>query len=102
VPFYRLRGETTLYDEEGIVVRGKADIGWRRALQDLSPVQTVRFDGASPFRVRGSAIDRDVLGTSIGLGLGLDERMGFDLTYTGQFGKRSQDHGVSGRLSLRF
>lgn len=97
-----LRGTATLYEEDGVVLRGKADFGWRRALQNLAPVQTARFEGATPFEVRGAAIDRDVLGTSVGLGLGIDDRMEFDLTYTGQFGKRSQDHGVSGRFSLRF
>jgi fibronectin-binding autotransporter adhesin len=97
-----LRGAATLHDEDGVVLRGKADFNWRRALRSLAPVQTARFEGATPFEVRGAAIDRDVLGASVGLGLGIDERMEFDVTYTGQFGKRSQDHGVSGRFSLRF
>ncbi len=76
-------------------------LGWHRALGDLDPVKTMRFNDSSIFDVAGTPVEKDTLLVELGLRHQVDGVL-FDLSYYSVFGDLAQNQGFSIDASIRF
>ncbi len=56
----------------------------------------------SDFTIQGTSLDRDSMALQAGLGLGISTSQSVGLTYTGDFGARSNSQAVMGQWTLSF
>ncbi|WP_299775950.1 autotransporter domain-containing protein [uncultured Tateyamaria sp.] len=76
-------------------------LGWHRALGDLDPVKTMRFNDSSIFDVAGTPVEKDTLLVELGLRHQVDGVL-FNLSYYSAFGDLAQNQGFSIDASIRF
>ncbi|XSG81320.1 MAG: autotransporter domain-containing protein [Methyloligella sp. ZOD6] len=78
-------------------------IGWRHAFGDTDPSMLFAFTGgSSAFEVVGVPLSEDALVLEAGLDLAVGSMTTVSVSYSGQMGEDSDDHGVQGDLTLRF
>ena len=90
---------SSTFDLGGAAVTAHGMVGWRHAFGDTTPLARLAFEGGAPFTISGTPIDRDVAVVEAGLDFALSPRSSLGLSYQGQFGARSIDHG--GRIDLK-
>jgi outer membrane autotransporter protein len=93
-------------------VRARADMGqisltgsagWRHAFSlDPSEATFTFAGGTTPFTVVGAPISEDALALEAGLEIGIGGAGRLGISYVGQIGNRSEDHGARATLSLPF
>lgn len=82
--------------------KARADIGWRHAYSDVSPVSTASFVGSSAFTVSGAPIAKDVATVEAGLDFQISRDAVLGVSYNGQFGSGAVQNGVNAKLSVSF
>lgn len=84
-------------------VTAKAMIGWRHAYSTTTPTAELSFaSGGSPFVVAGVPIARDAATIELGLEGSVARDTLVGVSYTGQLGGNSQQHGINARFVRRF
>ncbi|HEX8364553.1 MAG TPA: autotransporter domain-containing protein [Allosphingosinicella sp.] len=77
--------------------------GWRHAFSLDPSESTFTFaGGTTPFTVAGAPISEDAMALEAGLEIGIGGAGRLGLSYVGQIGDRSEDHGARATLSLPF
>ncbi|MFD0986652.1 autotransporter outer membrane beta-barrel domain-containing protein [Methyloligella solikamskensis] len=78
-------------------------IGWRHAFGDTDPSVVFAFTGgSSAFDVVGAPLSEDALVLEAGLDLEVGSMTTMSVSYSGQMGEDSSDHGIQGDVTLRF
>ncbi|WP_321342296.1 autotransporter domain-containing protein [uncultured Cohaesibacter sp.] len=95
------RGSTTVALGEQLLELSGA-LGWRHAFGDVTPVSTVRFDGATPFSVEGASLSRNAALLEAGASLSLSDNARLAFGYKGQIGENAREHSLNIHLSARF
>ena len=76
-------------------------LGWHRALGDLDPVKTMRFNDSSVFEVAGAPVEENTFLVELGLRHQVDGVL-FNLNYYNEFGDLAQNQGFNINASFRF
>lgn len=95
-----VRGEMDMGGQEGARLHGT--IGWRHALGDTAPAATHGFAGSGVFTVAGSPIDSDTLTLEFGLDMDIGSQASAGISYRGQIGGNTQEHGLVGTFGASF
>ncbi|PWU71063.1 autotransporter outer membrane beta-barrel domain-containing protein [Ochrobactrum sp. POC9] len=85
-----------------IATKARADLGWRHAYGDITPVSTASFIGSDAFTVWGLPIAEDAALLEAGLDFRLTEDATLDLSYNGQFTSGAKQNGFNAKLSVGF
>lgn len=89
--------------ENGMSITPRLSAGWKHLYGDVSSSTTQAFVlGGSAFDVEGSALDRNSLVLEAGLDLGVSARQTLGVSYTGDIGSNSRNHGLMGQWQMRF
>ncbi|MBZ9982492.1 MULTISPECIES: autotransporter domain-containing protein [unclassified Mesorhizobium] len=86
----------------GMKARARGMLGWRHAFGDVTPLADFAFTGGEAFTVAGTPIAEDALVLEAGLDLALSEKTSLGLSYSGQIGDGTSDHGFRADLSVKF
>lgn len=97
-----LRADTqwALSDQSTLGVQGTA--GWRHAFGGLTPSTRMRWQDDAAFTVTGVPLARDALLVETGIVWRKGTHAKLDVSYSGQFGGRIEDHGVRVNASWKF
>ncbi|WHU02387.1 autotransporter-associated beta strand repeat-containing protein [Sphingomonas sp. NIBR02145] len=98
---FGLRANTAL-DLGRTVLRFKGSTALRHAFGDTLPGVDFGFAAGPGFAVAGNALDRDSAAIDGGLELDLSRRVTLEISYAGNLGERTTDHGARAALRLRF
>jgi outer membrane autotransporter protein len=79
-----------------------ASLGWRHAMGDVNPTQTVAFDGGTTFSVAGVPIARDAAVLGLGAEMTIARNTTAGISYDGQFGGGNRQHSGVLKLAMRF
>lgn len=85
-----------------VAATARGTLGWRHALDDVTPLSTFALAGGSPFAVAGVPIARDAAVIDAGLDFALAKNATLGISYTGQFASRATDQSIKGNLAIRF
>ncbi|WP_432754796.1 autotransporter outer membrane beta-barrel domain-containing protein [Pseudomonas sp. WMBT8] len=100
---------TSLYTlDNQMTLKPHASASWKHLYGDVD--SRVRQSSAwvnkdefnSTFTIEGTSLDRDSMALQAGLGLGISTSQSVGLTYTGDFGARSNSQAVMGQWTLSF
>ncbi|WP_281641309.1 autotransporter-associated beta strand repeat-containing protein [Acetobacter orientalis] len=87
----------------GIPLVPNATAGYRHAFGLATPRLHESFaSGSNDFEVSGVSVARDVAVAKIGLRAKLSDLLDVGVTYIGQYGRRSEDSGVTGNIKITF
>lgn len=89
-------------NQEVIPVKARADIAWRHAFADVTPVSKAQFAGADAFAINGTTIGRNTALISAGLDFQLEKNALLGISYQGQFGSGITQNGVNAKLNIKF
>nr|WP_232793413.1 autotransporter domain-containing protein [Caulobacter hibisci] len=95
----RLKSDLTA-GKLGLRLNGSAAL--RHAFGDRAPSIDLAFTGAPSFAIVGAPIDEDSLAVKLGLEADLGRSAVLGVTYSGDYGDRSTNHGARAQLSWRF
>lgn len=82
--------------------RAHAMAAWQHAFNALMPMTMPAFAGGDPFAIAGVPIARDALRLELGFDRAIGDRATASLLYSGRIASGVQDHGVKGKLAVRF
>ncbi|WP_165357520.1 autotransporter outer membrane beta-barrel domain-containing protein [Sphingosinicella sp. CPCC 101087] len=105
--------ESISYGTLGVRTRANLDVGAlglrfagsaavRHAFGDRAPTIDLAFASGPAFIVSGTAIERNSITVDAGLEADLGRNITFGVSYSGNYGDRSTDHGAHGSFSWRF
>nr|WP_180883009.1 autotransporter serine protease [Mesorhizobium loti] len=77
-------------------------IGWRHAYGDVIPTIRQTLSGSNAFQVAGAPIARDAAVIEAGLDFAVTPAATLGVSYQGQIGTQSRDHGFRADLSVKF
>ncbi|WP_379063595.1 autotransporter domain-containing protein [Mesorhizobium sp. UC74_2] len=77
-------------------------IGWRHAYGDVTPEISQAFTGSSAFTIAGAPIAKDAAVIEAGLDFAIAPRATLGISYHGQAGSKTSDHGVRADLNVKF
>ncbi|WP_379063593.1 autotransporter outer membrane beta-barrel domain-containing protein [Mesorhizobium sp. UC74_2] len=77
-------------------------IGWRHGFGDVTPTVAQAFAGSNVFSIAGAPIARDAATLEAGLDFAMTPRAALGLSYQGQLGTKTGDHGVRADLNVKF
>jgi outer membrane autotransporter protein len=97
-----LRAERHFAEVTGLDASLTGALAWRHAFGDIDAASTMRFATGNAFAISGTPLDRDTALIETGFKLGLGDGTNVSLTYRGDIGATSQDHGFNARFSARF
>ena len=97
-----LRASTKFNVDNGTILTARGTLGWRHALDDVTPTETLAFAGGSAFTIAGVPVAEDSLILGAGFDLNFTQDLSVGLSYDGQIGDGVEDHGVKGNLSWKF
>ncbi|WP_346910100.1 autotransporter-associated beta strand repeat-containing protein [uncultured Roseibium sp.] len=97
-----LRAERRFAEVAGLDASLTGTLAWRHAFGDIDATSTMRFATGNAFAISGTPLDRDTALIETGFKLGLGDGANVSLTYQGDIGATSQDHGFNARFSARF
>lgn len=83
-------------------VKAHADIAWRHAFGNITPVSEAHFDGSSDFAVSGNSIGRNTVSFTGGLDFQIKQNAVLGVSYQGQFGSGITQNGVNANLRVKF
>ncbi|HEV2503260.1 MAG TPA: autotransporter domain-containing protein, partial [Mesorhizobium sp.] len=81
-------------------VRGM--IGWRHAYGDVTPTVSQAFTGSNTFTIAGAPIAKDAAVIEAGLDFAIAPQATLGISYHGQVGSKTGDHGVRADLNVKF
>ncbi|MEJ5020659.1 autotransporter domain-containing protein [Ochrobactrum vermis] len=93
---------STEFTLETIATTARADIGWRHAYGDITPISTASFIGSDAFTVWGLPIAEDAALLEAGLDFRLTEDATLGLSYNGQFASGAKQNGLNAKFSVSF
>jgi outer membrane autotransporter protein len=94
---------STQFELGGKQMSARGMAGWRHAFGDVDPMTSAAFaSGTSSFGAGGLPVAENVAVIEIGFDANLSSSTKFGLTYSGQFGNRVSDNGLSARLTAKF
>lgn len=93
---------STAFTLGGISSTARADLGWRHAYGDVTPVSTARFVGSDVFTVAGTAVAKDVATFEAGFDFDLTQAAKLGVSYNGQFGSGARQNGFNVKLGVSF
>jgi outer membrane autotransporter protein len=79
-----------------------ASLGWRHAMGDVNPMQTVAFDGGTTFSVAGVPIARDAAVLGLGAEMTIARNTTAGISYDAQFGGGNRQQSGLLKLAMRF
>ena len=85
-----------------IAATARADLGWRHAYGDITPVSTASFIGSDAFTVSGLPIAEDAALVEAGLDFQLTKDATLGISYNGQFASGAKQNGFNAKLSVSF
>jgi len=85
-----------------ITATARADLGWRHAYGNITPISTASFIGSDAFTVSGLPIAEDAALIEAGLDFKLTEDATLGISYNGQFASGAKQNGVNAKLSVSF
>lgn len=85
-----------------VAATARANLGWRHAYGDITPVSTASFIGSDAFTVSGLPIGEDAALIETGLDFQLTEDATLGISYNGQFTSDARQNGFNARLSVSF
>ena len=97
-----LRGATRLNLGNASNVTLSASVGWGRAFGQLVPQSSMALAGGSPYTVSGVPIAKNVAVVEAAMDFALSRNSKLSISYGGQFGSGTRDHGVKATLNVRF
>ncbi|MFD9997961.1 autotransporter outer membrane beta-barrel domain-containing protein, partial [Mesorhizobium sp. NPDC059024] len=77
-------------------------IGWRHAYGDVTPEISQAFTGSSAFTIAGAPIAKDAAVIEAGLDFAITPQATLGISYHGQAGSKTSDHGVRADLNVKF
>ncbi|AYV48185.1 hypothetical protein C1707_19025 [Caulobacter flavus] len=95
----RLRSDLSA-GQVGLRLTGSAAL--RHAFDGRVPTIDLGYAAASSFRIYGAPIDKDSLAVNVGLEADLGRSAVLGVSYSGDYGDRSTDHGARAQLSWKF
>lgn len=99
VAFTTLGVRTETNPVNGMSLKGMA--GWRHAYGDVTPLLAAQIAGNS-FTVAGAPIAGDAFVAQAGINVEVSSNATIDLSYVGQIGADTQDHGATGTATIKF
>lgn len=102
-----VQGQVALSDLLGLTtgapLTARGLVGYRRAFGDVVPSALLAFTGGGQgFITSGVPVARDAIVASAGLDWQMTPAATLGIAYTGQAGRRAEDHGLKGSFSYRF
>lgn len=96
-----VRGSMAISADLPVTIRGQ--LAYRRAFGDVVPTALLAFaGGGTQFQTAGIPIDVNALVAEAGIGYQATKDLALELAYTGQVGRRAEDHGVKGSFLWKF
>ena len=86
----------------GVSLRFAGSAALRHIVGDRIPAADLSFATGPMFRVVGARIDRNSIVVDAGLETDLGQNLGFDISYTGNYGAHATDHGGRASINWRF
>ena len=80
----------------------RGTLGWRHGFGDMTPMVSQAFTGSNAFSIAGAPIARDAAVIEAGFDVAVGQRATLGLSYQGQLGTKTRDHGVRADLNVRF
>lgn len=93
---------STTFDIGDIKATANGTVGWRHAFGDTTPTVSQAFTGSEAFTVAGVPVARNAAIIEAGLDFQLSSKAALAISYDGQLGSGSQQHGFNARLGLSF
>ncbi|WP_299812140.1 autotransporter domain-containing protein [uncultured Roseibium sp.] len=97
-----LRTEWQVAAGDHVTASLSGSVGWSHVLGDPAATSTMRFATGDGFKISGTPLDRDTALVETGVIFGLGERARFDVSYHGELGEKSQNHGFNAKFSALF
>ncbi|MCG7504885.1 autotransporter domain-containing protein [Mesorhizobium retamae] len=93
---------STEFELGGAKATARGTIGWRHGFGDITPTVSQAFTGSSAFTIAGAPIARDAAVLEAGLDFAISPSAKLGVSYQGQVGTRTGDHGVRADLNVKF
>ncbi|MFE0015937.1 autotransporter domain-containing protein [Mesorhizobium sp. NPDC059054] len=93
---------STDFDVGTMKATARGTIGWRHGYGDVTPTVSQALAGSDAFTVAGAPIARDAAVLEAGLDFAIAPAASLGVSYQGQIGTQSRDHGFRADLSVRF
>lgn len=90
------------FDLSGAKGKATGTLGWRRAFGDVNPTSVFSANGTSLFAITGAPIAKNALVLGVGLDVEIAQGATLGVSYNGQVGDHTSDHGVRGNFSVKF
>lgn len=90
------------FDLGGAKGLASGTLGWRHAFGDVDPRSVFSAGGSSLFAITGAPIAENALLLGAGLDVEIAAGATLGVSYNGQIGNHTADHGVRGNFSIRF
>jgi len=97
-----VRGATRLNLGNASNVTLSASLGWGHAFGQRTPQMSMALAGGSPYTVTGVPVAKNVAVVEAALDFNLSRNSKLSVSYGGQFGSGTRDHGVKATLNVRF
>lgn len=96
-----VRASARLGPDSPFSVRGQ--LAYRRAFGDVVPTALLAFaGGGTQFQTAGMPVDVNALDAEAGIAFQATKDVALELAYTGQVGRRAEDHGLKGSFLWKF
>lgn len=93
------RAEFTLTNKASIYT----DLAWQHNFGKRTPDTKLRFHGGvSDYKIKGIEMNKNNALVGVGANFQLADNINLNLGYEGQYGNRSKDHAVRGKLEIKF
>ncbi|WP_347253206.1 autotransporter outer membrane beta-barrel domain-containing protein [Leminorella grimontii] len=79
-----------------------SNVGWRHAYNDVTPTTKMSFIGGKGFEVIGTSVSRDVAVLEVGAQIETTPSVDIGVTYNGNIGNSTEDHGAKIYFNWRF
>ncbi|MFC0219563.1 autotransporter domain-containing protein [Pseudochelatococcus lubricantis] len=90
------------FDLGSVKATARGLVGWRHAFDDITPESTFWFGRGSAFTTSSVPVARDVAVLEAGLDAAVTDAVTVGLSYAGQLGDDTQDHGFKANLNWKF
>ncbi|TYC63152.1 autotransporter domain-containing protein [Stappia sp. BW2] len=86
----------------GAKTTAKAGLAWQHASSENATFEQAFSSGGDSFTVEGAPFAQDMALVDAGLGVNLGANTNFEVSYSGQLARETQNHGLNARLSIKF
>lgn len=92
----------TDFDLGAMKTTARGMLGWRHGFGDVDPAVAHAFSGSNTFTISGAPISPDSAIIEAGLDFAIAPQATLGVSYHGQLGSETREHGVRADLSVRF